>query len=50
MTFKELGLSEALLKAVADKGYDTPSPIQEKAIPRVLEGKDILAYFKNVYT
>ena len=43
MTFKELGLSEALLKAVADKGYETPSPIQEKAIPRVLEGKDILA-------
>ena len=43
MTFKELGLTEALLKAVADKGYETPSPIQEKAIPHILAGKDILA-------
>ncbi|MDA8886316.1 DEAD/DEAH box helicase [Bacteroidia bacterium] len=43
MTFNDLGLTEALLKAVADKGYETPSPIQEKAIPRVLEGKDVLA-------
>ncbi|MGB1038699.1 MAG: DEAD/DEAH box helicase [Bacteroidia bacterium] len=43
MTFKELGLSEALLKAVADKGYETPSPIQEKAIPEVLKGHDLLA-------
>jgi ATP-dependent RNA helicase RhlE len=43
MTFKDLGLSEALLKAVADKGYETPSPIQEKAIPKILERKDILA-------
>ena len=43
MTFKELGLHEDLLKAVEDKGYETPSPIQEKAIPRILERKDILA-------
>jgi len=43
MTFKELGLSDALLKAVEELGYVTPSPIQEKAIPRVLEGKDVLA-------
>ncbi|PCJ67947.1 MAG: ATP-dependent RNA helicase RhlE [Bacteroidetes bacterium] len=43
MTFKELGLTEALLKAVEDKGYETPSPIQEKAIPIVLQGKDLLA-------
>lgn len=43
MTFKELGLSEALLKAVAEKGYTTPSPIQEKAIPVILQGKDVLA-------
>jgi ATP-dependent RNA helicase RhlE len=43
MTFKELGLTEALLKAVEDKGYETPSPIQEKAIPHILQGKDILA-------
>lgn len=43
MTFKELGLSEALLKAVADQGYETPSPIQEKAIPKILQGQDVLA-------
>lgn len=43
MTFKELGLSESILKAVDEKGYSTPSPIQEKAIPVVLERKDLLA-------
>jgi len=43
MTFKSLGLSDALLKAVLEKGYTTPSPIQEKAIPLILEGKDVLA-------
>ncbi|GGW71786.1 ATP-dependent RNA helicase RhlE [Winogradskyella epiphytica] len=43
MSFKSLGLSEPLLKAISKKGYDTPSPIQAKAIPPVLEGKDVLA-------
>jgi ATP-dependent RNA helicase RhlE len=43
MSFKLLGLSEPLLKAVSKKGYKTPSPIQQKAIPSILEGKDILA-------
>ncbi|QOD59879.1 DEAD/DEAH box helicase [Polaribacter haliotis] len=43
MTFKDLGLSAALVKAVEEKGYTKPSPIQEKAIPYILEGKDILA-------
>jgi ATP-dependent RNA helicase RhlE len=43
MTFKDLGLSNALLKAVKEKGYTTPSPIQEKAIPVILEGRDVLA-------
>ena len=43
MTFKSLGLSEAFIKAVAEKGYSTPSPIQQKAIPLILEGKDVLA-------
>ncbi len=43
MTFKDLGLSEALLKAISKKGYTTPSPIQAKAIPKILEGKDVLA-------
>ncbi|WP_298555091.1 DEAD/DEAH box helicase [uncultured Algibacter sp.] len=43
MSFQSLGLSEALLKAVSKKGYTTPSPIQQKAIPSILEGKDVLA-------
>jgi ATP-dependent RNA helicase RhlE len=43
MSFQSLGLSEPVLKAIQKKGYDTPSPIQAKAIPPVLEGKDVLA-------
>ncbi|WCO00924.1 DEAD/DEAH box helicase [Psychroserpens ponticola] len=43
MSFQSLGLSDALLKAISKKGYTTPSPIQEKAIPPVLEGRDVLA-------
>lgn len=43
MTFKSLGLSDAFIKAVEEKGYTTPSPIQQKAIPHILEGKDVLA-------
>ena len=43
MSFKDLGLSEALLKAINQKGYATPTPIQEKAIPLILKGNDVLA-------
>ena len=43
MSFDSLGLSAPLLKAVNKKGYTEPSPIQEKAIPLVLQGKDVLA-------
>jgi len=43
MTFESLGLSESLLKAIEKKGYKSPSPIQEKAIPVILERKDVLA-------
>lgn len=43
MSFEDLGLSEALLKAISKKGYTVPSPIQEKAIPEVLKRKDLLA-------
>ena len=41
-TFADLGLSEPLLDAVAKAGYSTPTPIQEKAIPWVLQGRDLL--------
>lgn len=43
MTFENLELSSPLLKAVKAQGYDQPSPIQEKAIPEILRGKDVLA-------
>jgi ATP-dependent RNA helicase RhlE len=43
MSFSDLGLLPELLRAVADKGYDTPSPIQLQAIPAVLSGRDVLA-------
>lgn len=43
MSFNTLGLSQALLKAISKKGYTTPSPIQQKAIPHILQRKDILA-------
>ncbi|MEB3200229.1 MAG: DEAD/DEAH box helicase [Synechococcaceae cyanobacterium] len=41
--FADLGLSEPLLKAVAGKGYRTPSPIQRQCIPAVLAGHDVMA-------
>ncbi len=43
MSFSTLGLSEALLRAVADQGYTVPTPIQTQAIPAVLAGGDLLA-------
>ena len=43
MKFNELGLIPSILKAVNEKGYIEPSPIQEKAIPLILKRKDILA-------
>ena len=42
MDFSDLGLSPEVLKAVDESGYQTPTPIQEKAIPYVLMGRDIL--------
>ena len=42
MNFKDLQLSPLLLKALEEKGYVSPSPIQEKAIPHVLAGRDVL--------
>jgi ATP-dependent RNA helicase RhlE len=42
MTFKDLKLIEPLLDAVAKQGYTTPTPIQEQAIPHVLQGRDLV--------
>jgi len=43
MSFEELGLSSNVLRAVLEQGYDTPTPIQSKAIPIVLKGGDVMA-------
>src|SRR5512143_2169244 len=42
MSFEELGLSPEILNAVKAKNYLAPTPIQEKAIPLVLEGRDVM--------
>src|SRR5579859_6876122 len=41
-TFTELGLSESTLQALRDVGYESPSPIQEQAVPALLEGRDVI--------
>jgi len=41
-TFADLGLSDAVLRAIADMGYRHPTPIQEQAIPVVLMGRDVM--------
>jgi len=43
LKFNELGLDAAILRAVAEQGYDTPTPIQAQAIPVVLAGRDLMA-------
>ena len=43
MTFAQLDLTDELLKAVTEQGYLTPTPVQEKAIPLILAGRDVLA-------
>jgi ATP-dependent RNA helicase RhlE len=43
LSFDDLGLSPDLLRTVAEEGYETPTPVQERAIPLILAGKDVLA-------
>ena len=43
MSFSSLGLSEPIIRAIDEKGYSTPTPIQIKAIPAALSGKDVMA-------
>ena len=43
MSFDTLGLSAELLRAVADQGYNEPTPVQSQAIPLILQGRDMLA-------
>ena len=42
MNFDQLGLSADILRAVADEGYTTPTPIQSQAIPAAIDGRDII--------
>ena len=42
MSFSTLGLSEAIVRAVTERGYTEPTPIQAQAIPVVLKGGDLL--------
>ena len=48
MTFKDLNITEPILKAIEEKGYANPTPIQVKAIPAALTGKDILGCAQTV--
>ncbi|MCK6391419.1 MAG: DEAD/DEAH box helicase [Azonexus sp.] len=43
MQFSELGLKAEIQRAVAEQGYDTPTPIQQQAIPAVMTGRDLMA-------
>jgi ATP-dependent RNA helicase RhlE len=43
MSFDTLGLSAELLRAIGEQGYNEPTPIQRKAIPIILDGKDVMA-------
>ncbi len=43
MLFTDLGLSQSILRAIHEEGYSSPTPIQEKSIPAVLKGGDLLA-------
>ena len=43
MSFDSLGLSADILRAVAEQGYQEPTPIQKQAIPVVLAGRDLMA-------
>lgn len=43
MSFDSLGLNPDILRAVAEQGYVEPTPIQQQAIPAVLQGRDLMA-------
>ena len=47
--FEDLGLSDEVLAAVRDMGYETPTPVQAATIPEVLAGRDVLAAAQTVF-
>lgn len=46
-TFEQLGLSESILKALADLGFEAPTPVQSQTIPEILAGKDVIVQSKT---
>src|SRR3569623_604359 len=42
MTFEAIGLHPSILKALTEAGYSKPTPVQEKAVPAAIEGRDLL--------
>src|SRR3954463_5149239 len=47
-TFSDLGLSQQLLDALREVGYESPSPIQEQAIPELLQGRDVIGQAQTI--
>ena len=43
MKFDEFGFNESILEAISYMGFETPTPVQEEAIPKILEGLDLIA-------
>src|SRR5690349_22717275 len=43
MSFEELGVIEPIIHALKEKGYNSPTPIQEQAIPAIISGRDVVA-------
>ena len=48
MSFASLGLSEALVGAIEAAGYTQPTPVQQRAIPAVLQGRDLMVGLRQV--
>jgi len=48
-TFAELGLSQPLVEALAHLGYEHPTPIQEQAIPSLLDGGDVIGFAAELH-
>ena len=46
-TFAELGLAPDILEGIEGVGYETPSPIQERAIPPLLQGRDVIGKLRR---
>ena len=43
MPFRKLGITEHVLKVIEEEGFEKPSEVQERAIPLVIKGKDVIA-------